>query len=408
MNQSRYNDRVIPPEAVAGNAVDINGARAITAMVGLGVVAAFATVVMPIMVGAMVDHLGLSARNAGLVAAAEMSGVFGATLAVVLVVHRWNRRRLALVGLSLLCVANLVAATADTFAVLVGTRFAAGLGAGLVMVTVQASMAATRDPVRAFGILGMSMLLAGVVGLPGMPLAVKPWGTTGAYLVLASLVLPGLLLLRWLPAYAAIEARSPSQRTRLDIPWVVVGLAALLCYMMSFGAVGPYMERLGVASGLDVATVGKVLGAGSIGGMVGAALATWLGTRAGRAWPLFLGIFCSIGSLWLLVNGMQPATYTAAAVVLMLAAMFTGPYVMGSLAALDRQGRVLVTGLMMQAVGLAAGPALAGLLVTGDNYVRVGWFGIAGYGAGFALFLPLLLRIDARFGKHRLSEPRLH
>jgi predicted MFS family arabinose efflux permease len=363
-------------------------------MVGLGVVAAFATVVMPIMVGAMVDHLGLSARNAGLVAAAEMSGVFGATLAVVLVVHRWNRRWLALAGLSLLCVANLVAATANTFAVLVGTRFAAGLGAGLVMVTVQASMAATRDPVRAFGILGMSMLLAGVVGLPSIPLAVKPWGTTGAYLALASLVLPGLLLLRWLPAYAAVEARSPSQRTRLDIPWAMAGLAALLCYMTSFGAVGPYMERLGVASGLGVTTVGKVLGAGSAGGMVGAALATWLGTRVGRAWPLCAGIFCSIGSLWLLVNGMQPATYAAAAVVLMLAAMFTGPYVMGSLAALDRQGRVLVTGLMIQAVGLAAGPALAGLLVAGDNYVRVGWFGIAGYGAGFALFLPLLLRID--------------
>ena len=59
---------------MSGDTEDINSVRAVTAMVGLLVVAAVATVVMPILVGAMVDHLGLSARSAGLVAAANRAG----------------------------------------------------------------------------------------------------------------------------------------------------------------------------------------------------------------------------------------------------------------------------------------------------------------------------------------------
>lgn len=373
---------------------DVNSPRAIAAMIGLLVVAAFATVMMPLLLGAFVDHLGLSARDAGLVAAAEMSGVFCATLGIVLVVHRWNRRWLALAGLLLLFAADLAAAAVTGFPLLASARFCAGLGAGIVMATVKASIAATRDQVRVFGIMGMSVLLAGAIGLPLLPLVIQPWGTAGAYLVLAALVLPGLLLLRWLPRYAAPVAGTVQAAQPVDIPWAALGLLALLSYFISFGAVSPYLERLGVASGLEVASVGKVLGAGAAAGIAGAALATWLGIRAGRSLPFGVAVFCSIGSLWLLVNGMRPVTFVVAAIIVNAAALFTGPYVLGSLAALDRHGRVLVAGLMMQAIGFAAGPAIAGLLVADGTYARVGWLGIAGYGVSFALFLPLMLRLD--------------
>ena len=375
---------------------DVNSSRATAAMVGLLVVAAFATVMMPLMLGAFVDHLGLSAREAGLVAAAEMSGVFCATLGIVLVVHRWNRRGLALGGLLLLLAADLAAAAVSVFPLLAGARFVAGLGAGLVIATMKASIAATRDPVRVFGVMGMSLLLTGAIGLPLLPKVIQPWGTGGAYLVLAALVLPGLPLLRWLPPYAVTAVGSQPSGQRVDIPWAALGLVALLSYFISFGAVGPFMERLGVASGLEAASVGRVLGAGSAAGIAGAALATWLGIRAGRAWPFCIAVCCSIGSLWLLVGGMRPATFVVAAIIVNAAALFTGPYVLGSLAALDRQGRVLVTGLMMQAIGLAAGPALAGLLIADGSYARVGWLGIVGYSISFVLFLPLMLRLDRR------------
>ena len=378
------------------SATDANSARAITAMIVMGVVGAFPAIMLPLTLGAMVDHLGFSAQQAGLIVSAEMAGVGIVTLGVLSVVHRWNRRHIILVGLIVMLAGNLLAVFADTYIELVAARCIAGLGAGTLVATMKASVAATRNSVRVFGIYGMSLLVCGVAGFPSMPYVIQPWGTMGAYVVLALLVLPGFLFLHWFPPYGAAAQQTHTGRQKLDMPSVVTGLTALLFYFISHGAVTAYMERLGVASGLGVDTVGKVLGAGAAAGIAGSALASWLNTRLGLARPLCFGILCSCVSLTVLVYGMQPGTYATAVLSYNFAFLLTGPFLLGSLSVLDRQGRVIVIGLMLQTAGFAIGPALGGLLISGADYVRIGWFGITFYILSLALFLPLLRRIDRR------------
>jgi len=81
--------------------------------IGIGVASSSPVILLPIVVGAMIDSLGISAREARLVAAAEMLGAGTATLTLSLRVHSWNRRTIVLCSLSVFILANLAAMLAD-------------------------------------------------------------------------------------------------------------------------------------------------------------------------------------------------------------------------------------------------------------------------------------------------------
>jgi MFS family permease len=63
----------------------------------------------------------------------------------------------------------------------------------------------------------------------------------------------------------------------------------------------------------------------------------------------------------------------------MLAAgfFFAQPFVMGTLAALDRHGRVVAAAGAAMTVGAALGPGVGGLLAGSGSDARLGWFGAA-------------------------------
>ena len=388
---SRQNPDEAAPATPAAD--DPNRISAFTAMIGIGVIGASMPFLMPIFVGAMVDHLGFSARDAGLIAAVELTSMGAATLAMTLLVHKWNRQAIVLSGLAIFLIGNLAASAADAFLPLAIARALSGMGSGILLSTMKATVAATRNPVRIFGIYSMALLVVASVAFPTMPLILAKWGTTGAYLVAATLILPGLVLLRWFPPRGlAPAAREGGKR---PVVWpVLLALSAMLVYFVAQGSVWAYLERMGVASGLDVAVVGKILGGAALAGMAGAALVSWLNVRIGRAKPVFFGVLCSVASLLLLVQGMGAEAYAVAAMTLNLTFFFSGPYLLGAMAALDTQGRVVVMGLVMQSIGGAAGPALAGFIIVGENYLSVGWLGIICYVLSLALFLPVLLRLD--------------
>ncbi len=404
---SQRPDEAGPAAAATPTANGANRISAFTAMIGIGVIGASMPFLMPIFVGAMIDHLGFSARDAGLIAAVELTSMGAATLTMTVLVNRWNRRAIVFAGLAIFLIGNLLASLvgsgADAFLPLAIARALSGMGSGILLSTMKATVAATRNPVRIFGIYSIVLLVVASVAFPSMPLVLAKWGTTGAYLVAATLVLPGLALLRWFPPRGLAPAvREGGER---PVVWpVLLALVAMLVYFIAQGSVWAYLERMGVASGLDVAVVGKILGGAALAGMAGAALVSWLNVRIGRAKPVFFGVLCSVASLLLLVQGWGAEAYAVAAMTLNLTFFFSGPYLLGTMAALDTQGRVVVMGLVMQSIGGAAGPALAGLIIVGDNYLSVGWLGIICYVLSLAMFLPVMLRLDRGKGGNA-AEP---
>ncbi len=344
----------------------------------------------------MVDDLGLSGSDAGLVVAVEMLSIGMVTLGSSLHIGRWNRRTLMLVGLCMMLPGNLLSAYATTLLQLTAARIVTAIGIGATMTAMKATVAAFRNPVRVFGLQGIYFLAMGIVGFPIMAAVIRVWGISGIYIAMALMVIPGFACVQWIPPYSADRLQLQPARQGILDRWTMVALVALLAYFTGRGAVWIYLERLGVASGLSIQTIANVLAGASVGGILGAMVATRFNTRLGITKALSFGMACSLGSLLLLVYGMRIEIFLPAAIIFNFSFTFTMPYLLGALSHIDPQGRIVVLGFTMQTIGLALGPALAAILLAGDDYTRIGWLGVVCFGSSFILFRLALLRLSLK------------
>ena len=369
--------------------------RALTAMAGLGVIGALGTFsFLPLVVSQAIAGLGLSPRAAGLLATAEMAAGGAATLLASFVVHRMDRRRLALFGLILIVVGSTISEGVSHFAVMALGRVVTGLGEGALIAAVIASMAGTRLPERNFGLWTIAnMIAASLLLYAVMPAVIASWGIAGvfgAYLVLA---LPGFALLAWYPDSipAAPVATAPGGKLSAG---VILCLAAILLSHLAHGGIWAYMQRFGAASGISAALTARALGYAALAGLLGGVLVTLLGTRWGRVVPNAAALALSAVSALLVVAGRTPGVFFTAAMCFYLAWVFGLPYLMGIIAALDNQGRAATLGIVMQNIGLAVGPAGAGALAANFKYRAVADVGFGLYLAAFLIAVPLAYHVD--------------
>jgi len=131
-------------------------------------------------------------------------------------------------------------------------------------------------------------------------------------------------------------------------------------------------------------------------GFLGGILVTLLGTRRGRVLPNTLALALSSGSLLLLVIHGGPVVFVTAAMAFYLAWVFGLPYLMGIIAALDPEGRAATLAIVMQIVGLAGGPAIAGILAADAHYDNLAWLGLGAYLLALGIAVPLARLVDHR------------
>src|SRR6185295_4342367 len=122
----------------------------------------------PVIVGALVDLLGFTPRQAGFVSAAELAGLAFGMLVLVCMVSRLSRRALALAAIIVIAAANAATLLATNLAETLPLRFINGIGAALSYSVFLTMAAATRRPERTFGIANaVSILATGLLVLAG-------------------------------------------------------------------------------------------------------------------------------------------------------------------------------------------------------------------------------------------------
>ena len=369
--------------------------RALAAMVGLGVIGALGTFsFLPLIVSQAIAGLGLSPRAAGLLATAEMAAGGAATFLASFVVHRMDRRRIALFGLVLIVVGSAISEGVGHFAVMTLGRVVTGLGEGVLIAAVIASMAGTRLPERNFGLWTIAnMIAASLLLYAVMPAVIASWGIAGVYGAYLCLALPGFALLAWYPDSIPAPRVATASRGRVGIG-VVLCLGAILLSHLAHGGIWAYMQRFGAASGLSATLTARALGYAAFAGLLGGLLVTGLGTRWGRVLPNAAALALSAASALLVAACRTPHAFFAAAMCFYLAWVFGLPYLMGIISALDPQGRAATLGIVMQNIGLAAGPAGAGALAADFEYRTVAEAGFALYLAALLIAVPLAYRVD--------------
>ncbi len=252
----------------------------ITVLLLLSIISTGYFAILPALVGGMIDYLGFSAERAGRIVTAQMAGAFLMTIAASLLIHRWNLRTSAMIGLALLIVGDMVCGFVKSYNDWLIMRFITGIGAGLIWCSIGAVTSRYRNPDAIFGILLGFQFLFGAVSLYFLPHWLPQIGINGLFFCYAAFSVIGLISIKWLPTFSAAislsEIEYESLRTLLKTP-IIIALVSAVFLSAGESGLWTYWERVGMKGGLKAEEVGLSLSLSQIGGLIGGLLATLLG-----------------------------------------------------------------------------------------------------------------------------------
>jgi MFS family permease len=123
--------------------------------------------------------------------------------------------------------------------------------------------------------------------------------------------------------------------------------------------------------GLEQGFIGTWLAVASWVGVLGSVLVIFLSIRFGRFKPLAAGILITVVGTFLLHWSGTPWLYALANCGVGITWAFVIPYLLGMCAAFDPSGQTAALGGFASKMGLASGPAVAALLMTGESYTLI-------------------------------------
>lgn len=342
----------------------INSRGAFTGALGIYTAGGLFWAFLPFFVGLQVGTGGMTQAQAGSLGSAYLVGFSLASLTGLWWVPRFNWRMLIAAAATIIVLSLFALAETESYGVSIATVFAIGLMMGSFWTIAYRIFGASTNPDRSFatGIVVAYTALALVSYVVGQ-FVVPDHGLKGsAYFLSVVIVVLGLsaLLVPSGSGEKTVEITAVSYRPPFRVALALLGI---LVTAFAFAAVWAFAERIGVAAGFDNSQITPVVASNLLASAAGSVLATLLGTRLGRRWTLLAGMVLMMAAIQSLSWSETYSLYAVGVVGLGFTVGFVLPYQMGTLAALDTEGRFVVLITAAQGIGAAAGPALGGVAV---------------------------------------------
>ncbi len=221
-------------------------------------------------------------------------------------------------------------------------------------------------------------------------IAIK-YGSQSIYLVFAALA---LLLVP--VVYKTIPRRTSESKADLasgDIHWPIclLILLAIVIFFLAQTALWAYLDQIGVAANIEPSDMISALVLISIGGLLGALTAVFIGVRLGRFWPLVLASLAQVVSLFLLMKGVTFWSFVIQAGIFNYAWNLIIPYQLGLLSDADQSGKAMVLSGTATGIGVAGGPMIAAMLLDEHGFGAINVFSAAACLLSLALLVAALI-----------------
>ena len=351
-----------------------NGEIARVLLAFLATAGLFYVNIMPALVDGLIESLGFSNRDAGLVGAANMYGAAtGALTAVFLVKHiNWRTVAVALLfGLIAIDLTSMILTSANA---LIGTRFVHGCVGGMLVGIGFAVMSRTTEVERTFGYLLTIQFGLGGLGLMFLPSLVPEFGTRALFMSLIAFSTVTLMMLPFLSDYPPKEQKVEGTTRTGSIKLIALALLATFFFQAANMSIFAYVIGIGRNAMLEMDFISNVLGVAAWIAIVGSVLVILLSTRFGRTVPVGIAIVLTAFSLWLLhfsdikPGGWETSVYWWSNVLWGITWAFVISYLLGMCSEFDTTGQMAAMGGFASKMGLASGPAIAALMVGDNNY----------------------------------------
>jgi len=325
---------------------------------------------LPLLVGATVDSLGFTSRQAGLMSAAMMLAAAISAVSAIFWVRRVNWRIAAAATLGTSLLGYFLAIAADGFAAFVLALALIGLSGGCTYSLLLTIFSDTENPERSFGFTLAVQVSFQVIGLLLVPSLTDAGGIDALLALLAGLNVLALVSVWWLPAMGRAVKQAPVWDAVFK-PGPLLGLMGCFFFFFNIGCYWTYIELIGRAGGLESQAMATALAGGVSVGVLGALSAPWLGRKIGAQG---LVIACALGtilSIGMLLSEMNLIVFAASAGLYNYVWNASLAYQYAIVNAADVTGRSVAATPAFHAIGGAAGPATAAMFISGQDFTVV-------------------------------------
>ncbi len=352
----------------------ISNLKTFFALSFIAVMSIYPVLTLPVMIGILMDHAGMSSFSAGWLTAIGTLSTASAGFIMSIKMNNKNLQKLSRFTLIIAIATDLLSAfTAGATIIFFLVRVIWGLAMGVAHASSVSSIAHYDNFKQGYGIyVGLQFIVSGI-GLYIIPVYADIIGVTGFFIGFAVLDFIALIFTKYLGSDYSEPVKIDKNNTSLGVMFSVSAILAIIGFTV-FEAANTaqfsYIERFGVISDLTEHQIGIALLVGSLLGIPGAFSIFILGDKFGLVRPLLFGFLLSISALTMLLMSSNYIIYFITSCMLGFSWSFCMPFIESLLAKIDRKGRVVAAGSSISFFGSAFGPGMAAIVVSGDIYTN--------------------------------------
>lgn len=328
---------------------------------------------MPMVIGAMIESLGINESQAGDVVAVFSLTFTAIAFASLFFIRKINWKLLSLL-LSAICIGTLFfvpqvlgSAQGAQYRALIYIFGIMGIGMGGLYALGMTVMGDSENPDKAFGLkLGYENLPA-IIALFAIPALIIPqYGFKGLMYALGAMALIAAPLSFLLPSKgikgtaASISEGKPQAKY---MPLLIINLIASIIFFSGVIAVWAFLEVMGGIKGIATDKVGIILALAMFSAMIGAFVAAGLGNKRGRNIPMIGIIIVNVLSAALIWTSSSFAIFAIGAIAFVFCINFALAYFFALSADMDIGGGFVALSAAALSIGGAIGPSTAGRLM---------------------------------------------
>lgn len=335
---------------------------------------------LPFLMGAMMNGLELSEGTTGLILSVEFTLAMVSSLLIAPYINRVPRKTVAVIGTIMAIIANILSAYISDVALLICVRAFAGFGAGLALAAGNSVIASAQDPDKTAGQVNVLFVVLMIIVMLGFGFIADNFGLVGTYYGIAATYAVMLIMVVRLPQYVDVESDSSMDVDNSKVRMSLIGLvpigmmATMFLFSMRDTMGWAFVEQIGVALGYSTSEMGIILAVQAFIALLGPLVVAKVGNKFGITIPVLIGIIGhGLITLGYLMASDSKFFYTAIVLMNATAYFYALAYLTGLAASLDKEGRIVAATGSFIALGIAVGPAFAGQLINLGGYSLAAW-----------------------------------
>ena len=333
---------------------------------------------LPLLLGSTMTNLGINAKSVGILYSLEFIAAALSSIIIAPKIGKIDRTKIAFIGAFIVIAGNLASGLWSNYEFLVLIRPFTGIGAGLALASGNATISNAKNPAKIAGMMNVLFTAMIILLMPYLTYLNESWGIQGIYFGLAAVTFSFLFLLKLIPHRSTQhDSETVSNKINSNGIFSIAGIAIFAVFFMFTlrdSMAWGFASRIGNVVGYSSGEMSLLLSLGAFIGLVGPIITAIIGFKFGIRFPLLFGIvFAGLTSYAIFLSPEAPYLFKTSLFIATAGYFFAISYLTAYAAKLDLDGRIVAASGSAMALGVAAGPALSGYLITKGGYALGAW-----------------------------------